>query len=454
MTIEIANRLIELRKRAGLSQEELADRLGISRQAVSKWERAESGPDVDNAIMLSRLYNISLDELFGNKPEYERELDMMEPDEAEPAPDEAAEASADDAENAQDGAGAFDGISEAVTGLGAGLSQSISDIIHEAVSSAKEAAAEAKRIKDEAEEDAARRESSIPADAETIGSGVYEGIRKLVCCARADLHITGAEGESCFVSCEGPEKEKSHCFVYTVGDTLHIESDDAKRKFFLGISGRTRLAIFIKLPKTQSIQAELKGGDLTVEGVRSDLLTGKTGGGDINVERGVIDSLELKTGGGNIGISSTVSQRAELITGGGDIITSEYSAASLLCAKTGGGDLNVGGSAKCVEAVTGGGDVKLSVSAEGVKAASGGGDITISCSGAKYVSAKTGGGDLAIRLPGCTGMICDVAAMGEATIDFKGTRIAAGRKLTAAAGDGYTKLELRSGGGDIAVKAE
>ena len=64
MNIEIANRLVELRKKHGYSQEELADKLGISRQAVSKWERAESSPDTDNLICLAKLYNISLDELL------------------------------------------------------------------------------------------------------------------------------------------------------------------------------------------------------------------------------------------------------------------------------------------------------------------------------------------------------------------------------------------------------
>ena len=64
MNIEIANRLQKLRKENGYSQEELADKLGISRQAVSKWERAESSPDTDNLIVLAKLYNISLDELL------------------------------------------------------------------------------------------------------------------------------------------------------------------------------------------------------------------------------------------------------------------------------------------------------------------------------------------------------------------------------------------------------
>ena len=48
MNIEIANRLVNLRKSNYLSQEALAEKLGISRQAVSKWERAEASPDTDN----------------------------------------------------------------------------------------------------------------------------------------------------------------------------------------------------------------------------------------------------------------------------------------------------------------------------------------------------------------------------------------------------------------------
>lgn len=64
MNIEIANRLVNLRKVNNLSQEALAEKLGISRQAVSKWERAEASPDTDNLILLARLYGVSLDELL------------------------------------------------------------------------------------------------------------------------------------------------------------------------------------------------------------------------------------------------------------------------------------------------------------------------------------------------------------------------------------------------------
>jgi len=69
MNIEIANRLVTLRKENGFSQEELAARLGISRQAVSKWERAESSPDTDNLIALAKLYRVSLDALLESSAE-------------------------------------------------------------------------------------------------------------------------------------------------------------------------------------------------------------------------------------------------------------------------------------------------------------------------------------------------------------------------------------------------
>ena len=67
MNLEIANRLQQLRKEKGFSQEQLASELGISRQAVSKWERAESSPDTDNLICLARLYGVSLDELLSTE---------------------------------------------------------------------------------------------------------------------------------------------------------------------------------------------------------------------------------------------------------------------------------------------------------------------------------------------------------------------------------------------------
>ena len=57
-------RLYELRKKAGLSQEELANLVGVSRQAVQKWEAGTSRPDVDNLTALAGYFNVTLDWLI------------------------------------------------------------------------------------------------------------------------------------------------------------------------------------------------------------------------------------------------------------------------------------------------------------------------------------------------------------------------------------------------------
>lgn len=92
MNIEIANRFVELRKKNGLSQEQLAEKIGVSRQAVSKWERSEASPDTDNLILLARLYNVSLDELL------KTDDDIPQPD-LENSETESADASGFDSEN-------------------------------------------------------------------------------------------------------------------------------------------------------------------------------------------------------------------------------------------------------------------------------------------------------------------------------------------------------------------
>lgn len=63
-------RLYELRKKAGLSQEELANLVGVSRQAVQKWEAGTSRPDLDNLTALAGYFNVTLDWLItGREPE-------------------------------------------------------------------------------------------------------------------------------------------------------------------------------------------------------------------------------------------------------------------------------------------------------------------------------------------------------------------------------------------------
>lgn len=56
-------KLIGLRKSKGLSQDELGDKLGVSRQTISKWELAQSYPDFQRLVLLSDYFGLSLDEL-------------------------------------------------------------------------------------------------------------------------------------------------------------------------------------------------------------------------------------------------------------------------------------------------------------------------------------------------------------------------------------------------------
>ncbi len=59
----ISANLIQLRKFHGFSQEYVAEQIGVSRQAVAKWEAGETTPDLSNSAALARLYNVTLDDL-------------------------------------------------------------------------------------------------------------------------------------------------------------------------------------------------------------------------------------------------------------------------------------------------------------------------------------------------------------------------------------------------------
>ncbi len=96
MTIEIADRLVKLRKKYGYSQEELADKLGLSRQAVSKWERAEASPDTDNLICLAKLYGVSLDELLATDEDIDTIVEEQVKEETPAQEEEKVEINKDD----------------------------------------------------------------------------------------------------------------------------------------------------------------------------------------------------------------------------------------------------------------------------------------------------------------------------------------------------------------------
>ena len=74
----LAEKIMQLRKKAGWSQEELAEQLGVTRQSVSKWEGAQSLPDLEKILQMSRLFGVSTDFLLKD------ELEAESPD---PAPD-------------------------------------------------------------------------------------------------------------------------------------------------------------------------------------------------------------------------------------------------------------------------------------------------------------------------------------------------------------------------------
>ncbi|EOS53052.1 helix-turn-helix transcriptional regulator [Lachnospiraceae bacterium MD335] len=74
--MNLNERLHDLRKKAGYSQEQLAELLGISRQAISKWESGQGNPDIDNIIKLTKIYQVSADYILmgcENEPNGQRE---------------------------------------------------------------------------------------------------------------------------------------------------------------------------------------------------------------------------------------------------------------------------------------------------------------------------------------------------------------------------------------------
>ena len=74
--MSLGERLYELRKKKGLSQEEVADKLNVTRQSVSKWETDESKPDFDKIVPICELYEISTNELLNGTQEEKEEKEV------------------------------------------------------------------------------------------------------------------------------------------------------------------------------------------------------------------------------------------------------------------------------------------------------------------------------------------------------------------------------------------
>ena len=77
----LADKIIELRKKNGWSQEELAEKLDVSRQSVSKWESAQSVPDMNRIIAMSEIFGVSTDLLLKDDIELSDRSDCCQPDE-------------------------------------------------------------------------------------------------------------------------------------------------------------------------------------------------------------------------------------------------------------------------------------------------------------------------------------------------------------------------------------
>ena len=72
--MKIGKNLLNARKKSGLTQEEVAEKLGVSRQTISNWELDETLPDIFQSKKLAKLYNLSLDELI----EFDSDLKEIE----------------------------------------------------------------------------------------------------------------------------------------------------------------------------------------------------------------------------------------------------------------------------------------------------------------------------------------------------------------------------------------
>ena len=84
--MSLGNSLFDARKKKGLSQEEVAEKLGVSRQTISKWETEETVPDIYQAKRLAKIFGLSLDELI------DTDLDQKEIEEVIKNTDEKKEA--------------------------------------------------------------------------------------------------------------------------------------------------------------------------------------------------------------------------------------------------------------------------------------------------------------------------------------------------------------------------
>ena len=76
--MKLPNKIIKLRKANGWSQEELAEKLNISRQAISRWENGTALPDAQNILQISEIFHVSTDFLLNEDYESDRDIPVVE----------------------------------------------------------------------------------------------------------------------------------------------------------------------------------------------------------------------------------------------------------------------------------------------------------------------------------------------------------------------------------------
>lgn len=74
--MELANNLKYYREKAGFTQEQVANELRITRQSISRWENGKSYPDLDNLVLISELYHVSIDHLIKENEELFKKIDQ------------------------------------------------------------------------------------------------------------------------------------------------------------------------------------------------------------------------------------------------------------------------------------------------------------------------------------------------------------------------------------------
>ena len=76
--MKMDEKIITLRKKLGWSQEDLAEKMNVSRQAISRWENGAALPDAQNVLQLSRLFNVTTDYLLNDDYESDRDIPVVQ----------------------------------------------------------------------------------------------------------------------------------------------------------------------------------------------------------------------------------------------------------------------------------------------------------------------------------------------------------------------------------------